>query len=184
MSYMTGWMSTLSWQAGNASGAFIAGTVIQAILTVNYPDYNPTNWQGTLFVFTTVLLVWVVNTYLIGVVPMLQNALTWIHVLAFLAIIIVLWTKAPLNSASDVFTTFTNEGGWSSTGLSLMIGQITAIYALVGSDTAAHMAEETRDAGLATPKSHDLVLQYQLPDGPNLPNHHALHPHRYRRRPE
>lgn len=63
---------------------------------------------------------------------MLQNALTWIHVLAFLAIIIVLWTKAPLNSASDVFTTFTNEGGWSSTGLSLMIGQITAIYALVG----------------------------------------------------
>ena len=101
-------------------------------MTVNYPDYNPTNWQGTLFVFATVLLVWIVNTYLIGIVPFLQNALMWTHVLAFLAIILVLWTKAPLNSASDVFTKFTKEGGWSSTGLSLMIGQITAIYALVG----------------------------------------------------
>jgi amino acid transporter len=101
-------------------------------LTVNYPDYNPTNRQGTLFVFATVLLIWVVNTYLIGIVPFLQNVFMWTHVLAFLAIVIVLWTKAPLNSASDVFTKFTNEGGWSSTGLSLMIGQITAIYALVG----------------------------------------------------
>ena len=101
-------------------------------MTVNYPDYNPTNWQGTLFVFATVLLVWIVNTYLIGIVPFLQNALMWTHVLAFLAIILVLWTKATLNSASDVFTKFTNEGGWSSSGLSLMIGQITAIYDLVG----------------------------------------------------
>jgi choline transport protein len=100
-------------------------------MTVNYPDYDPTNWQGTLFVFATVLIVWIINTGLTGVVPKLQNALMFVHVFAFLAIIIVLWMKAPLNSSSDVFLKFTNEGGWSSTGLSLVIGQITAIYALV-----------------------------------------------------
>ena len=125
-------MATLSWQAGNASGAFIAGTVIQAIMTVDNPNYEPTNWQGTLFVFATVLLVWVINTFLIRWLPMLQNMLMWLHISAFVAIITVLWTKAPQNQAADVFTKFSNERGWQSVGLSLMIGQITAIYALVG----------------------------------------------------
>lgn len=45
---------------------------------------------------------------------------------------LVLWIKAPLNSAGTVFTHFTDSGSWSSTGLSVMVGQITAIYGLVG----------------------------------------------------
>jgi len=127
-----GWTAVLSWQAGNASGAFIAGTVIQAIMTVNNPSYQPTNWQGTSFVFATVRLVWLVNTFFIRWLPMLQNMLMWLHVSAFVAIITVLWVKAPHSRAAGVFATFSNEGGWKSAGLSLMIGQITAIYALVG----------------------------------------------------
>lgn len=125
-------MATLSWQAGNASGAFIAGLVVQGIMTVNNSDYGPTNWQGTLFVFATALLVRIVNTFFMRWIPLLQNLLMALHVSAFSAVFIVLWVGAPHNSASDVFTTFTNEGGWRSNGLSLMIGQITAIYGLVG----------------------------------------------------
>ena len=34
LSYVTGWMAVLSWQAGNASGAFIAGIMIGAVLTI------------------------------------------------------------------------------------------------------------------------------------------------------
>ncbi len=164
-------MAVLSWQAGNASGAFIAGTVIQAIATVNNPTYQAANWQGTLIVFATVLLVWLINVFLIKWLPLIQNMLMWVYVSAFIAIITVLWVKAPLNTAAEVFTTFANGGGWESVGLSLMIGQITAIYALVGksitlfpskrsrlkdfigSDSAAHMSEEICDAGLAVPKA-------------------------------
>src|SRR5687767_5485114 len=56
LSHLTGWMSTISWQAGTASGPFLVGTMIQAQIQINYPDYGPTNWQGTLFVFAITIV--------------------------------------------------------------------------------------------------------------------------------
>lgn len=51
----------------------------------------------------------------------------------------MIFILAPRNPAEVVFTQFTNAGGWSSMGLSLMVGQISAIYACICSDSAAHM---------------------------------------------
>lgn len=45
-------------------------------------------------------------------------------------------------------------------GLSLMIGQITAIYACICSDAAAHMSEEIKDAGVTVPRA--MVGSYVL----------------------
>ena len=125
-------MSTLSWQAGNASGSFLTGTIVQALLVVNYPDYSPTAWQGTLFVFAMVLILFIVNIWGAPVWAGIQNGLMVLHILFFLVVIITLWVMAPHQSAKTVFTSFTNEGGWSSMGLSVMVGQITAIYSLLG----------------------------------------------------
>lgn len=125
-------MSVLSWQAGAASGSFLSGTIIQALIGVNYPDYSPTHWQGTLFVFAMALLLYVANIWGWKLVPVVQNPLLVLHVACFLAVVIVLWVMAPHQPASAVFTGFTNEGGWSSMGVSLMVGQITAIYASLG----------------------------------------------------
>ncbi len=125
-------MAVLAWQAGNAGGAFIAGTVIQAIASFNNSSYQATSWQGTLIVFATVLLIWVINVFLIQWLSTIQNVLMWVYVSAFIAITAVLWAKAPLNTAAEVFTVFADGGGWESVGLSLMIGQITAIYGIVG----------------------------------------------------
>lgn len=52
------------------------------------------------------------------------------------------------NTANEVFFTFENSGGWSTTGLSMLVGQVTSIYGLIGSDGAAHIAEETKDASV------------------------------------
>jgi hypothetical protein len=54
LSYVVGWMSMLSWQAGNAADCFLTGTIAQALIVVNNPDYEPQRWQGTLFVFAMV----------------------------------------------------------------------------------------------------------------------------------
>lgn len=64
--------------------------------------------------------------------PHLQNGLMLVHVLAFFAVITSLWALAPHRSAAAVFTEFTNAGGWSSIGLSVMTGQISAIYSILG----------------------------------------------------
>lgn len=131
LSHLTGWMSTLSWQAGTASGPFLVGTMIQSLITVNVPTYEPTNWQGTLFVFAVTLVVLVVNVWGSRAMPVMQNIMLIVHIGAFLAIMIIFWVLSPHNTAEVVFTQFTNSGGWSSTGLSLMIGQISAIYTLI-----------------------------------------------------
>jgi hypothetical protein len=80
-------MSTLSWQAGNASGSFLTGTIIQALLTINYPDYTPDNWQGTLFVFAIVLILYIGNIWGAQLWPKIQNCLMILHVLAFLVVL-------------------------------------------------------------------------------------------------
>ena len=150
---MIGYMATLSWQAGAASGSFLTGTIVQGLIGYNYPDYEPTNWQGTLFVFAMVLVLYIFNVFASKQMPMMQNFLLVLHTLGFCAVVIVLWTLSPKQQASNVFTTFNNDGGWSSVGLALMIGQISAIFGSLSSDTTAHMSEEVSDAGLNVPRA-------------------------------
>jgi hypothetical protein len=124
-------MSALSWQSGQASGPFLVGTIIQGILTVNDPNYNPANWQGTLFVFAVVLVIFILNVWGNDIMPIINNILLVGHVFGWMAIIITLWILSPRNTAEVVFTQFTNGGGWNSMGLALMVGQISAIYACI-----------------------------------------------------
>ncbi|CAL5867101.1 uncharacterized protein PFLUO_LOCUS1313 [Penicillium psychrofluorescens] len=58
---------------------------------------------------------------------------------------------APHNSAKVAFTEFSNDGGWARIGVSLMVGQISAIYGSLSSDATAHMSEEVKDAGRYVP---------------------------------
>lgn len=131
LSYFVGWMSTLSWQAGTASGPFLVGTLIQASVTVIYPDYAATRWQGTLMVIAVTILVWVMNIFGTRGMPAFQNVMLIAHVFGFLTIIIVFWTLSPRTTAEVAFTEFKNSGGWSTTGLALMVGQLSAIYACI-----------------------------------------------------
>lgn len=160
LSYFIGWMAALSWQAGFASGPFLVGTIIQALLTVNDLSYEPRNWQGTLFVFAVVLLIFILNVWAANAMPFIINLLFFAHVFGFLAIIVILWVRSPHNTADVVFTQFSNEGGWNSMGLSLMVGQISAIYGLICSDGAAHISEEIQNAGFAV--AHTMVWSYIL----------------------
>lgn len=121
-------MSVLSWQAGAAAGPFLAGVLVQGLLVLNYPDYEPTRWQGTLLVWAMAVSIYIVNVWFARAMPMIQNLLLVLHVLGFMAVIIALWAMAPRNAPEIVFMEFTDRGGWQSIGLSLMVGQISAIY--------------------------------------------------------
>jgi choline transport protein len=137
-------MSTLSWQAGTASGPFLVGTLIQSSAIVMYPDYAPTNWQGTLMVIAVTILVWVLNIWGSKYMPIFQNVMLVVHVFGFLAIIIVFWVLSPRATTEITFTQFPNAGNWSSTGLALMVGQVSAIYACIctSSLTILHHIDE------------------------------------------
>ncbi|KAK1142404.1 hypothetical protein N8T08_007956 [Aspergillus melleus] len=151
LSYITGWMSVLAWQAGAASGSFLTGTIIQGLISIHNPDYDPQKWQGTLFVFAMIALIYFFNVYAATWMPRIQNLLLYLHILFWAVVIVVLWAMAPRQPAKAVFTEFSTFGGWNNVGLTLMIGQISAIYGSLSSDATAHMSEEVRDAGRYVP---------------------------------
>lgn len=129
----------MGWQTGLASIAFISGTLIQGLLVLDNPTYVFERWHGTLLVIAIIAFAIIFNTFLAQRLPMVEGLVLIIHLLGFFAIVIPLWILAPRNSAQDVFTQFSNGGGWSSTGLSVMVGMLSPIYALLGVDSAVHM---------------------------------------------
>ncbi|KAK5694409.1 hypothetical protein LTR17_024831 [Elasticomyces elasticus] len=153
LSYITGWSSTLAWQSGNAIGIFIVGSLIQTIISINDESYGFAAWQCTLLAFGAMLIAYCGSVYGSKALPYWQNAVFAVHIMAYFAYIIPIWVSAPTATHQQVWTEFSNEGGWSSMGLTVLIGQLTGISQQVGLDTAAHMSEEVRNASASVPKA-------------------------------
>jgi choline transport protein len=136
MLIVSGWLSTLSWQAGTASGPFLTGTIIQSLVSVANPNYVGTNWQGTLMVIGITIIIYFLTVWGAEAMPMFQNLMLIIHCVGFVVVVVVLLVLAPRNPARVVFTQFINGGGWNTMGLSLMVGQISALYALISAFAA------------------------------------------------
>ncbi|KAL9116293.1 MAG: hypothetical protein Q9187_007182, partial [Circinaria calcarea] len=145
LSYLTGWMTVIGYQANIASVAFLSGTMIQGLLILNYPDYDSQRWHGTLLFYAVLILSLVINTYLARLLPKIEAVVLVVHVIGFFCILIPLVYLAPRGSVKDVFATFANDGGWSSNGLAFFVGLSTSMYSFV--------AEEIETASTVIPRS-------------------------------
>ncbi|KAK4495825.1 hypothetical protein PRZ48_013093 [Zasmidium cellare] len=152
MSYLSGWLSALGWQAFVAVAAYQAGNLILVLATLQSPDYNPERWHGTLITMAICILAVLFNAFCAKWLPRFEGAVLVLHVVGFLAVIVPLWALGPKASAGDVFTKFENNGGWASVGAACVVGQLSAASAFIGADSAAHMAEEVSDASLTVPR--------------------------------
>ncbi|KAL8651850.1 MAG: hypothetical protein Q9210_003024 [Variospora velana] len=153
LSYLTGWITVISWQAALASSAFLGGTMIQGLLVLNYDGYSMERWHGTLLFYAIILLSLFINTYLARLLPKIEGMVLIIHVVGFVCILIPLVYLAPHGTATDVFATFTNGGGWNTDGLAFFVGLSTSMFSFIGADAATHMAEEIEDASTVIPRS-------------------------------
>ncbi|KAI0911324.1 amino acid/polyamine transporter I [Ustulina deusta] len=152
LSYLTGWLSVAVWQSIVAMGGILTATLIQGLLVLNYPDeYVPQGWQGTLLIWATIILSFVVNSVLGRWLPKIEGFILYFHVLDFFAIIIPLLYLSERVDAVEVFTTWNNDGGWSSTGLAFFVGIITNVGPFIGADGAVHMSEETQNSAVVIP---------------------------------
>lgn len=127
-----GWLTVLAWQSLVASGGYLTGTMIQGLLVLNYPNYVPQQWHGTLLYGATILVSVFVNTVVSNLLPQIEGLIFGLHILGFLAILIVLTYMAPHGPASEVFTLFLNQGDWDTQGLSFLIGLIGISFSFVG----------------------------------------------------
>ena len=97
-----------------------------------------------MFVIACILIVGAINIFGSKLIPRLQNLIFALHIMAYICFIVPIWVNAPKASAKQVFTEFSNTGGWSSMGFAVLAGQLSGIYTQVGVDTAAHVSEEVK----------------------------------------
>ncbi|ATY64228.1 GABA permease [Cordyceps militaris] len=152
LSYLTGWTSTLALQAGNASGLFLIGTLVQAIIQIHQPGYQFENWHGTLLAVGVCALAVVANVHGSRVLPYWQNPVFAINILAYFAFLVPVWCNAPRTTSEHVWTRWENAGGWPSLTIAVLVGQLPAITSQTGIDAAVHMAEEVRNASSSVPR--------------------------------
>ncbi|KIW88741.1 uncharacterized protein Z519_10787 [Cladophialophora bantiana CBS 173.52] len=153
LSYFSGWLTAIGWQVYLASVCFLVGTIIQGLIVLNDSSYVYQRWHGTLLSISIVVFCIIFNTALASRLPIIEGMILILHLLGFLAIIVPLWVMAPRGSGHVVLLEFTNYGGWTSTGLSAMIGLLAPMAVLVGYDCSVHMSEEIKDASVTLPRA-------------------------------
>ena len=75
---------------------------------------------------------------------MMEGLVLVLHLFGFFAILIPLWVLAPRSDASTVFTEFTNGGNWPTIGLACLVGMLSPVFALLGTDAAIYMGSYTQ----------------------------------------
>jgi choline transport protein len=152
-SYIIGWLTSLAWIATVATETIFAGTIFQGLIILNYPDYDPKQWQGTLFAWLVVAVAIFINVVVPDMLPKFEIFIIVVHVTGFIAILVVLWYFSPHSPAHFVFATSLNEGGWPTQGLSYCVGFLGNVATFVGADASVHMAEEVANASLNIPRA-------------------------------
>ncbi|KIX02360.1 uncharacterized protein Z518_08301 [Rhinocladiella mackenziei CBS 650.93] len=152
-SYIIGWLTSLAWIATVATETIFAGTIIQGLIILDYPDYDPKQWHGTLLAWLVIAVAIFINVVIPGALPKFEIFIIVFHIAGFIAIMAVLWVYAPHNSAHFVFATSLNEGGWPTQGLSYCVGFLGNVATFVGADASVHMAEEVASAALNIPRA-------------------------------
>ncbi|CEI60334.1 hypothetical protein FVEN_g6495 [Fusarium venenatum] len=158
LSHLTGMLTVGGWQGSVSSSALLTGNMILGMATMNNESFEPQLWQGTLLFWAIFLFAVFINTLVSSVLPKFEGLILILHILGFFAILIPLVTLGPHATASDVFGTFVNNGGWSTNGVSFMVGMMGNAFSFVGTDAAFHMSEETVNPSVVVPTSILLSL--------------------------
>ncbi|GKT86406.1 choline transport protein (amino acid permease) [Colletotrichum tofieldiae] len=149
--FATGWISVGGQVVLTSSAAFAAGLQTQALIIINDDSYISARWQGMLFYWAILVYGMAMNIWGHRLLPTANLMSGVLHVVGFVAILIVLGVMAPKNTASFVFTEFVNSSGWDSDGVSWLVGLISAVYPFLGYDAACHLAEEMPNASRDVP---------------------------------
>jgi amino acid transporter len=153
-SYCIGWLTTLAWVATVATETLFAGTMIQGIVSLDYPEYEMQRWHGTLLTWCVICGCIFVNVVIPAWLPRFEVFILVFHIAGFFAILITLLVMTPeLGSNASVWLTSLNQGGWPTQGVSYCVGFLGNVATFVGADASVHLAEEVSNPAVNIPKA-------------------------------
>ncbi|KAK3675512.1 hypothetical protein LTR78_004595 [Recurvomyces mirabilis] len=150
ISYCVGWLCSLAWLGYLAGCGVIIGNLIHDAVLIYHPESSAANsqWFPTIFALVALIIGGLFNGQLSRQFPALEGIMVVIHVVSWVAFIVVLWTTSPIGDAEDVLLTFNNGGGWVNDGGATLIGVLTAC------------TENAKDASFTIPWS--LMISYAV----------------------
>ncbi|KJZ69917.1 hypothetical protein HIM_10702 [Hirsutella minnesotensis 3608] len=164
LSYLSGWLSAVSWQSIVALDAFLIGSIIQGLISLNDSSYVAERLQGTLLVSIVIICIPLFNVFAAKHLPLAEGMFVTVHIFAFFPVVITMLVLAPKQAPRDVFANFTDNGsGWPSIFMTVMVGQVSSLFVVLGSDSVVHMSEEIKDASIIVPKSMVWSFLINLP---------------------
>ena len=144
LAYITAWMTTTAWQAIAVSGCYLIATILQGIVVLGQPDYTPQAWHTLLIMWAISLFSVLVNSTTGRALARFEGVVLIVHLVGFFCVLIPMVYLGRHNDPATVFTTFLNEGGWPTQGLSFLVGFPSGATSLIGADCAVHLSEEVR----------------------------------------
>src|SRR5215469_5087875 len=85
LSYVVGWLTSLAWIATVATESLFAGTIIQGLLILSYPNYDDKRWQGTLLTWAVIAVNIFINAVIPGLLPKFEVMMMVLHLCGFFA---------------------------------------------------------------------------------------------------
>ena len=150
-SYATGWFALLGWQTSLVGTAYAAAQQYEAMIALSDSTYTPQGWHGCLFTIGLTVAAIFCNTIIFRQLPLMEGFMVTLHLLGFVTVVVVLWAMGP-RGGQETVTTFSGNG-WSSTGLSCLVGILSPIITLIGADSQCHLSEELRNAAWVLPRA-------------------------------
>ncbi|KAF4967228.1 hypothetical protein FSARC_5207 [Fusarium sarcochroum] len=146
---------TLGWVALAGSAPFLAGTQIQGLLVLNYPDsYTFERWHGTMLFWAILIGSACICIFCSNSLPLIEKLTLVLHIGFFIIILVVIATVSPTkHSAEFVFAHFENNSGWRNDAVAWSIGLLSSCYVLIGYDGATHLSEEMEKAETGVPRA-------------------------------
>ncbi|KAF2962727.1 hypothetical protein GQX73_g10844 [Xylaria multiplex] len=153
LAYLTAWLTVLAWQAIAITTSYLITTTLQGIVVLAQPSYVPLPWHTLLIMWASILLAVLINSTTGRFLARFEGLILMLHLAGFFGILVPLIYFAPHNSASFVFTTFFNSGGWEAQGIAFLVGLPSIASTLIGADCAVHMSEEIQGAATVVPQA-------------------------------
>ena len=156
----------IGWQSATASAAYISGTLIQGIVTLTIPTYEPQKWQAVLVIWAVIAWGLFINTIARGLLPWLEGPLLVIHVLGFFGVVVPIVVLGEHSGSSKVWASFNNGGEWPTQGVSTMVGLLMSLFLFTGVDGVVHVRGAYAHSHNNTDTVHRCRKRLPMPQSP------------------
>ncbi|KAK7419751.1 hypothetical protein QQX98_003123 [Neonectria punicea] len=153
MSFVVGWTNIVGWLVVvTVQGFFAAQFIVAAAVVASDERFVVTQWSTYLIFLAILAFATVGNIWGNRILGRWNDAALFWSILGVVVIGIVLLAMSDKTDADYVFTSFSNETGWSD-GMSWVLGLLQSALSLIGFDVVLHMAEEMPNPSRDAPRA-------------------------------